>query len=84
VDAGYKAGLFTWFTHHCRFVLAAVLRSANQSGFVVLPKRWLVECTFTWLMQYRRLRSDYEVNSVHSEAMIYAAMIRLMRRLAPI
>lgn len=44
------------------------------------PKRLVVERTFAWLVQYRRLRSDYEINMAHSEAMVYVAMIRLMLR----
>lgn len=84
VDGGYKATILTWVAAHCRFVLTPVLRASTQHGFVVLPKRWIVERTFAWLMQYRRLRTDYEVNVAHSEAMVYLAMIRLMlRRLAP-
>lgn len=53
------------------------------SGFHVLPKRWIVERTFAWLDQNRRLSKDYERLPTTSETFIYAAMIRLMlRRLA--
>jgi len=49
----------------------------------VLPKRWIVERTFAWLDQSRRLSKDYERLPTTSETFIYAAMIRLMlRRLA--
>lgn len=52
-------------------------------GFRVLAKRWIVERTFAWLGQYRRLSKDYEVKTAHSEAFLYAASARLMlRRLA--
>jgi len=52
-------------------------------GFVVLPKRWIVERTFAWLARYRRHSRDYERNPLTSEAMIYLSMIQLMsRRLA--
>lgn len=84
VDGGYKASILVWVAAHGRFVLTPVLRSTIQRGFVVLPKRWIVERTFAWLIRYRRLRTDYEVNVAHSEAMVHVAMIRLMlRRLAP-
>jgi putative transposase len=52
-------------------------------GFRVLPRRWVVERTFSWLGQCRRLSKDYERLCATSEALIYLAMTRLMlRRLA--
>jgi len=54
-----------------------------QQGFVVLPRRWVVERTFSWLDQNRRMSKDYERSPGSSEAFIYVAMTRLMaRRLA--
>jgi putative transposase len=47
-------------------------------GFVVLPRRWVVERTFAWLGRYRRLSKDYEFLTDTSEVMIQVAMIRLM------
>ena len=49
-------------------------------GFQVLPRRRVVERTFSWLVQNRRLSNDYERLSATSEAFIYAAMSRLMVR----
>jgi putative transposase len=49
-------------------------------GFRVLPRRWVVERTFAWQAQARRLSKDYEVLCSTSEAMIYVCMIRLMLR----
>jgi putative transposase len=52
-------------------------------GFRVLPRRWVVERTFSWLSQNRRMSKDYEKLTATAEAFIYAAMTRLMvRRLA--
>jgi putative transposase len=52
-------------------------------GFQVLPRRWVVERTFSWLSQNRRMSKDYERLCATGEALIYAAMTRLMiRRLA--
>ena len=52
-------------------------------GFRVLPRRWVVERTFAWLGQDRRMSKDYEKLPATSEALIYVAMTRLMvRRLA--
>ena len=52
-------------------------------GYVALPRRWVVERTFSWLSQNRRMSKDYERLCASAEAFIYAFMIRLMvRRLA--
>jgi putative transposase len=63
--------------------LQIVKRSEGIKGFLLLPKRWIVERTFAWLGRYRRLSKDYEYLPQTSEAMIQGAMIHLMvRRLA--
>ena len=65
------------------WLFEVIKRHDDARGFVVLPRRWVVERTFGWLGRYRRLSKDYEQLPETSEAMIYAAMIRLMlRRLA--
>ena len=57
--------------------------SLPQGPRPFLPKRWIVERTFSWLSQNRRLSKDYERLAESSEAFIYMAMSRLMaRRLA--
>ena len=54
-----------------------------RRGFELLPRRWVVERTFSWLSQNRRMSKDYERLCATSEAFVYAAMTRLMvRRLA--
>jgi putative transposase len=54
-----------------------------RRGFEVLPRRWVVERTFSWLSQNRRMSKDYERLCVTAEAFVYLAMTRLMvRRLA--
>jgi len=84
VDGTYRGKLEDWVIAHFKFVLQPVLRSDDVKGFVVLPRRWVVERTFAWLTQCRRLSKDYEGLPRNSEAMIYFAMTRLMlRRLAP-
>ena len=65
------------------WLMQTVLRPAKIKGFVVLPKRWIVERTFGWLGRYRRHSKDYERNTASSEARIYIAMGHVMlRRLA--
>ena len=83
-DAAYaRAGLPEWVRTTFGWTLQTVLRPVRACGFVVLPKRWIVERTFAWLSRYRRHSKDYERNPETSAAFIYIAMINLMsRRLA--
>jgi putative transposase len=55
-----------------------VRKAKGRRGFAVMPWRWIVERTFTWLGRYRRLKSDYERLPETTEAIIHIAMIRLM------
>ena len=65
-------------------VVEVVKKPAEQIGFAVLPRRWVVERTFSWLMRFRRLARDYERLPAIHEAMVKWAMIALMlNRLAP-
>ena len=81
-DAGYAnqvdAGLVTWARTAVRIVVQIVKRTDDVKGFQVLPRRWVVERTFGWLIRSRRLSRDYERRTDNSEAMIKIAMIRLM------
>ena len=64
--------------------LEIVRRPQGVKGFVLLPKRWVVERTFSWLGRWRRLSRDYEHRTESSEAMIHVASIgRMLRRMAP-
>jgi putative transposase len=83
-DSAYsRNGLPSWVKETFGWVLQTVLRPVRAKGFVVLPKRWIVERTFAWLARYRRHARDYERRPETSEAMIYITMINLMsRRLA--
>ena len=53
---------------------------SRPKGFVVLPRRRVVERTFAWLVRNRRLSKDYEYLPETEESFVYAAMIRLMLR----
>jgi len=83
VDGGYRGTLLEWVADRFQFALQVVLRSDDQKGFKLLPRRWVVERTFAWLNHSRRLSKDYEFLPETAEAFIYLAMTRLMlRRLA--
>lgn len=65
------------------FVIEIARRHEQQTGFVVLPRRWVVERTFGWMVRRRRLVRDYEQRADISEAMIHIAMgSLLLRRIA--
>jgi transposase len=60
--------------------IAIVKRSDRIKQFVVLPKRWIVECTLAWLNRCRRLAKDWENLNVTALAFLRLASIRLMLR----
>lgn len=83
-DGGYAGQLIEWVKSLGGWTLQIVKRSDDMKGFVVLPKRWIVERTFGWLGRCRRLSKDYEWQIPSSQTMIHIAMISLMlHRLAP-
>jgi putative transposase len=78
-DSAYKRnGLPDWVQEELDCVLQPVLRPVDVEGFVVLPKRWIVERTFAWLKKFRRHSKDHERNPDSSVAMIHIAMIKNM------
>jgi len=85
VDGGYSGEGFAkdLAEHSPKTVVEVVKRNQDSSGFEVLPRRWVVERTFGWLMMHRRLARDYETTDDSAEAFIYLAMIRIqLRRIA--
>jgi len=80
-DGAYAGQLLEWVRGlrvWRKLRLEIVSRPEGVKGFVLLPKRWVVERTFGWLTRYRRLSKDYEYLTKTSEAMIHVAMINLM------
>lgn len=75
--------LSQWCQDEGGWDLEVVERNKEDSGFQVIPKRWIVERTFSWICQYRRMSKDYERRVQTSETLIEVAMIRLiLNRLA--
>jgi transposase len=82
-DSGYAGRLVMWTRDVLKLAVQVVKRTDDLQGFVVVPRRWVVERTFAWLFNYRRLIHDHERHTTTHETMIYVAMIMLMsRRLA--
>jgi len=85
VDGGYSGSNFAHWVKGLRpkLKVEVVKRSDDTRGFSVLPRRWVVERTFGWLMRHRRLVRDYETSDDSAKAFAYLAMIRIqLRRLA--
>ncbi|WP_107098477.1 IS5 family transposase [Streptomyces hirsutus] len=82
-DGGYSGSLVGWSADRLGLVLDIVRRSDAARGFTVLPRRWVVERTLSWLMRSRRLVRDYETLPQMHEAVVFWSMTMLMsRRLA--
>jgi transposase len=81
-DSAFCGRFAQWVKDVCRWAVTITRKAAE--GFVVQPRRWVVERTFAWFVRYRRLIVDFEYLPETSEAMIQVAMIHLMlRRLHP-
>jgi putative transposase len=79
-EGGYEA-IVTWVKQYCGWRLVITRRPPDAKGFVVIPRRWVVERTFGWLGRYRRLSKDFEHQVCSSEAMVYLASLHRMLRL---
>ena len=81
-DAGYQGPQFQSALRKVmtKIDVEIVKRSDQARGFVVLPKRWIVERTFAWLNRCRRLAKDWENLSDRALAFLLLASIRLMIR----
>jgi len=81
-DGGYQGPQFQSAVKRllARLNVEIVKRSDRANGFIVLPKRWIVERTFAWLGRCRRLAKDWECLSRKALAFLRLASIRLMLR----
>lgn len=80
VDGGYSGPEFSQWVHQeaPQLEVEVIKRSDGSRGFQVLPKRWVVERTFGWLMRHRRLVRDYENTESSAAGWIAVALIRIM------
>ena len=79
-DGGYAGRLLVWAKAVLHLTITIVKRTDNIAGFVVLPRRWVVERTFGWLTRHRRLVRDYERRPDHHEAMVWWATVAILTR----
>ena len=80
-DSAYaKYGLPAWVQRFKHFVLELVRRPAKAVGWLLLPKRWVVERTFAWLGRYRIHSRDYERLTASSETQVRISMIHFLLR----
>lgn len=77
-DGGYRGELVEKVRQSLNMAMNIVLRTWPDKVFKPLPKRWVVERTFSWFESFRRLSKDYELLNLSCQAMIYLSMIRLM------
>jgi putative transposase len=83
-DQGYTGDLGDSLRREYKIDLDIVEKPADQKGFVLLPRRWVVERSLAWLNRYRRLSKDYENRVEYSESWVYIASIsRMLRKLSP-
>ncbi|WIN00814.1 transposase [Actinoplanes oblitus] len=81
-DQGFAGRLVDWAADTLKISVEIVRKPAEQRGFVVHPKRWVVERSLAWLTAHRRLARDYEHDPAVSEALIrWAAINTMIRRL---
>ena len=79
-DGGYQGKVAATAARDERLELTVVKRSDTARGFVLLPRRWVVERSFAWFGRNRRLARDAETLIASSAAMLYLAAIRLLTR----
>lgn len=78
VDGGYRGDELKHFVRRLwGWCWQVVLRTDDTKGFKVLPRRWVVERTFAWILHARRLSKDYEKNRTNAQSMVYLAMISI-------
>ena len=81
MDGGYAGRLVRWAKDRTHIVLNVVKRSAEQVGFAVIQRRWVVERTFAWIIKNRRFVRDCEHLTAVAETLIsIAASATLIRR----
>ena len=78
-DAAYRGqDLAEWCHATGEWELEVVERASGTRGFSIVPRRWVVERTFSWISRNRRMSKDFERKVKTSETLIQVAMVRLL------
>lgn len=79
VDGGYGGEELMNYVHKLwKWTWQVVKRTDDKKGFKLIARRWVVERTFAWLINARRLNKDYEKSRCSSQSMIYLAFLPLL------
>ena len=79
-DSAYAGKLVDWAKKYLDITIKTVRRPPDAKGFVILPRRWVVERSWSWIMRARRHCRDHERLPEMSESLITWAAITLMTR----
>ena len=77
-DGGYRGELAEYVKQIYGYVIKVVMRNDNEEGFKPINKRWIVERTFAWFDNDRRLCRNYELLAESSETMVKLSAIKLL------
>lgn len=79
-DGGYRGNFKNTFEQFHNLRIDISMQIKEHKGFQVIPKRWVVERTFSWLFHSRRLSKDYEIRTVYSETMVVISHLHTLLR----
>ncbi len=80
-DSGYQGDLQRWFHIHTRGCLLTIIKSYDGTkGFKIQQWRWVIERSFAWLGNFRRLSKDYEITTSSAKAFIELAFTKIMMK----
>lgn len=80
-DCGYQGDLQSWFHRHTKGCLLTIIKpKVGTKGFHVQQSRWVVERSFSWLGNFRRLSKDYEITTSSAKAFMQLAFSKIMLR----
>jgi putative transposase len=77
-DSAYGGSLIACVQEQYQWTLEVIAKFGGQTGLVILPKRWIVERSLSWLTRNRQLSREYDQDPRSSESWLYIASIQLM------